>query len=127
LWLAAFLWRGKTPVSNPGASILTESKRFPLVWDDVRAPLPAWRALLPETRDPHDAPWRRDDAWLLKSAFCNTGDSVSQVALVEDREWKRARREALLFPVDGSPAPVFRRAGANAGRTGASLHRRVHN
>ena len=61
---------GRTPVTNPGITLLTESKRFPLAWDAGRrrglfgaerpacgTPMPTWRQLLPETRDPRDAPW----------------------------------------------------------------------
>jgi len=34
---------------------------------------PTWRRLLPETRALVDAPWLRDDGWLIKSAYSNTG------------------------------------------------------
>ena len=79
-WLAGFRaghWRplfrgGRTPVANPGIAAISESKRFPLVWDSLRTPLPTWRALLPETREPREAPWRRDGTWLVKSALSNT-------------------------------------------------------
>ena len=89
---------GRTPVTNPLVSVLTESKRFPLVWDRLRTRLPAWRRLLPETRDPRDAPWQRDEGWLLKTAFCNTGDSVSAAALLPANQWRKAKWHARLFP-----------------------------
>jgi hypothetical protein len=107
-------------VCNPGSGVLTESKRFPLVWDHLRTPLPAWRALLPETRDPRDAPWQRDAGWLVKSALCNTGDDVAVRALLDDRQWARACREARrrpgewvaqrrfdAVPLDSPAGPVF--------------------
>ncbi|MGA2229711.1 MAG: glutathionylspermidine synthase family protein, partial [Tepidisphaeraceae bacterium] len=68
---------GNTPVANPGISTLTESKRFPLVWDHLTTPLQTWRELLPESRDPRRVPWATDDNWLVKSAYCNTGDTVA--------------------------------------------------
>ena len=43
---------GQTPVCNPGIAVLTESKRFPLVWDQLSTALPTWRRLLPTTADP---------------------------------------------------------------------------
>lgn len=64
-WIPLFVG-GKTPVTNPAAAILSESKRFGLIWDRLKTPLPAWRKLLPESRDPRDVSWRSDDGWLLK-------------------------------------------------------------
>jgi glutathionylspermidine synthase len=89
---------GRTPVTNPLACVFGESKRFPLVWDSLRSELPTWRRLLPETRDPRDAPWRADESWLIKAAWCNTGDSVSARGLIPDNEWRRASWSATLFP-----------------------------
>lgn len=88
----------KTPVNNPGTSAMTESKRFPLVWDELGAPLPTWKQLLPETRDPRRAPWRDDLSWLVKSAMCNTGDTVAIRPLLPKKDWKRTQRAAWLRP-----------------------------
>jgi glutathionylspermidine synthase len=88
----------ETPVINPGHAMLSESKRFPLVWDDLHLEMKTWRQLLPETRDPREVPWRRDDRWLLKTAFCNTGDSVSSPSTMRRRDWFRSAAEATLFP-----------------------------
>jgi hypothetical protein len=89
---------GLTPVANPGLAILSESKRLPLVWDRLGVGCPVWKRTLPETRDPRDAPWPSDEAWLLKSAFCNTGDSVTVRGLVSQRTWRARRLDAALFP-----------------------------
>jgi hypothetical protein len=106
-WLArlpaAAGWRhfvrgGRTPVCNPGASILTESKRFPLVWDELSTPLPTWRALLPDTRDPRDVDWRRQPDWLLKAAFANNGDEVHDRTWTRPRTWRQAAWAARLGP-----------------------------
>jgi glutathionylspermidine synthase len=93
-----FLGGGRTPVTNWGASALTESKRLPLVWDRLRANVPTWRQLLPETRALRDAPWSRDDGWLLKSAYCNNGDTVSIRAALSPAEWQRRAWRARLQP-----------------------------
>ncbi len=95
-----FFRGGQTPVTNPGTGIIAESKRFPLVWDDLRTPLPMWRQLLPETRDPREVPWRTDDSWLVKAAFCNTGDAVFGTAQQTTREWQRAKWNVRFFPND---------------------------
>jgi glutathionylspermidine synthase len=93
-----FVAGGHTPVTNPGTALLSESKRFPTVWSRLATPLPTWRRLLPETRDPREAPWRRDEGWVLKSAFCNNGDDLAIPGESGVREWRQAARAALLAP-----------------------------
>jgi len=88
----------RTPLTNPGSAIVTESKRLPLVWDEINVACPTWKRLLPETRDPRDAPWSRDNSWLLKSAFCNTGDSVTAHDLLPAKVWRKRRFDVLLNP-----------------------------
>jgi hypothetical protein len=93
-----FFRGGNTPVANPPLAVISESKRFPLVWNSLSTILPTWRALLPETRDPTHAPWSRDDSWLLKTAMCNTGDTVSMRELMQPTDWLRTRIAARLLP-----------------------------
>lgn len=104
-WLATLGWRqrrnwpqllvgGRTPVVNPAAGLLTESKRFPLIWPHLPFDVPTWKTHLPETRELRDAPWQTDDAWLIKSAYCNTGDTVAIRALMPPANWKRTARQA---------------------------------
>jgi hypothetical protein len=93
-----FFRRGKTPVSSPAPAVISESKRFPIVWDQLSTPLPTWRSLLPETRDPRNAPWSRDESWLLKTAFCNTGDTVSIREMMRPSDWLRTRLSLRLSP-----------------------------
>ena len=90
---------GRTPVANPGSAILTESKRLPLVWDELSVDCATWKRLLPETRDPRHANWRSDSSWLLKTAFCNTGDSVTVRAGVPKQTWRRRSIDAWLHPL----------------------------
>jgi hypothetical protein len=89
---------GRTPVVNPGTAALIESKRLALVWDRLRVRLPTWRQLLPETRALADAPWTTDDGWLLKSAYCNTGDTVSMRSEMDRASWRRVVWSARLRP-----------------------------
>jgi hypothetical protein len=105
-WLAtlprAVDWRrlfagGATPVANPGIAILSESKRLPLVWDRLGVACPTWRRALPETRDARDVPWARDEGWVLKSAYCNTGDSVTLRELVTPASWIARSLEARVM------------------------------
>ncbi|HLH56340.1 MAG TPA: glutathionylspermidine synthase family protein [Verrucomicrobiae bacterium] len=93
-----FFRGGKTPVANPALATITESKRFPLLWDKLSVDLPTWRALLPETRDPRQVAWSGDDGWLVKTAMCNTGDTVSIRQLMPAKQWLRTRFNVLLKP-----------------------------
>ena len=106
-WLARlprkFGWKkcfrgGRTPVANPPFAVISESKRFPLVWDELSTRLPTWRTLLPETRDPRDAPWSSDETWLLKTAMCNNGDTVCMRDLISHNAWLRLHMSVRLSP-----------------------------
>lgn len=96
-WPALFV-DGQTAVINPGTAALSESKRLPLVWDELKSALPTWRRLLPETRDLRDAPWMTDESWLIKSAYSNTGDTVSIRSEMSAVEWMRRSVNARLRP-----------------------------
>jgi glutathionylspermidine synthase len=87
-----------TPISNPATALLTQSKRFPLVWDRLRTPLSAWKALLPETRDPRDAPWQRGDDWVLKPALGRVGEDVSIAGVTAVNDWDRIARDVHRHP-----------------------------
>ena len=96
-WSRLFAGTG-TPLSNPATAILPQSKRFPLIWSDLRTPLPTWRALLPDTRDPRQAPWRTSDEWVLKPAFGRVGEGIGLSGLTEPRELRRIARAARWWP-----------------------------
>ncbi len=87
-----FFRGGRTPVSNPATALLTQSKRFPLVWDRLKTPLPSWRRLLPETRDPRHAPWKKENGWVLKPALGRVGDGIGLAGATVEKEWKPIRR-----------------------------------
>ena len=115
-----FFVGGVTPVANPGIALISESKRFPLVWNRLRCSVPTWRHLLPETCDPRDADWAAaDDGWLLKSAYCNNGDAVGIRDRLDAKRWKAvvhsvrwhprrwvAQRRFDTVPVDTPAGPV---------------------
>ena len=85
-------------MTNPGIAIISECKRFPLVWDRLKTPMSCWRQLLPETRDARDVPWRQDDTWLVKRALSNTGDDVGMRDLLTPREWRALEWAVRLRP-----------------------------
>jgi len=89
---------GETPVSNPGAALLIQSKRFPLTWSELATPLPTWRELIPETVAPSTAHDLESGRWVLKSALGRVGEGVTIPAVSKDKEWRLARKEARLHP-----------------------------
>jgi glutathionylspermidine synthase len=93
-----FFTGGLTPVSNPATAILTQTKRFPLVWGEIDTPLPTWRRLLPETRDPRDVAWRNGEEWIVKPALGRVGEGVGVMDALETREQRAIRRSAWLWP-----------------------------
>jgi glutathionylspermidine synthase len=96
-----FFRGGRTPVSNPASALLTQSKRFPLVWDRLDAAMPTWRSLLPETRDPREAAWEGADGenhWVLKPALGRVGDGIGLAGATPEKELKEIRRAARRFP-----------------------------
>ena len=95
---AAAISGAAVPLMNPAAALLTQSKRFPLVWDRLATALPMWRRLLPATRDPRHADWRRDDLWVLKPALGRVGDSIGIRGVTATKEWASIARGARWFP-----------------------------
>ena len=93
-----FWFRGSpTPLCNPGAALLTQAKRFPLLWDRMHTPLTAWRRLLPETRDPRDAPVESDE-WVVKPNLGRVGEGVGLAGATPAKALAALRREAGRHP-----------------------------
>jgi len=88
----------RTPLSNPATAILTQTKRFPLIWDKLAAPLETWRTRLPETRDPRDAPWHGSDDWIIKPALGRVGEGVAIPGIVGGSEIRAFARQARWWP-----------------------------
>lgn len=99
----SFFHGARTPVGNPAYALLTQSKRFPLVWDRLATRLPTWRALLPETRDPRQVPgekpsWKEDDGWVVKPALGRVGDLVGIAGATDAKEWTQIRKSVRRHP-----------------------------
>lgn len=92
-------WFGgsKTYLSNPGAALLVQSKRFPLTWPHLGVPLPTWTNLLPEASCPSTISPRELREWVLKPAFGRVGEDVAIAGVTPEKEWRACRRAARLF------------------------------
>lgn len=108
-WVAGLRWReawlplfvgGRTPVSNPGCAILSESKRAPLTWPDLDSSTETWRRVTPEARDPRDVPRRRSGDWVIKPAFGHTRGASARPS-----RWIAQRRFASV-PIESPIGPV---------------------
>lgn len=86
------------PVFNPTISAISESKRFPLLFQGSMS-CPTWRAFLPECRDPREisVDW---DSWVLKACFSNTGDDVLLVGDLPRKQKQTAIRRAQRRPFE---------------------------
>jgi glutathionylspermidine synthase len=93
-----FFCGSRLPLSNPAWALLSQSKRWPLVWDSLQTPLPVWRALLPPTRDPRDVAWTRDRRWLVKPALGRVGDSIGMHGLTTEKDWRAIHRSVRWGP-----------------------------
>lgn len=99
----ASCWRpwfhsSQTLLSNPGSALLVQSKRFPLVWDKLRAVLPTWRSLLPQTCCPRSVSPHQLSNYVLKPVFGRVGEDIVMPALTSPAPATRARRSAQWFP-----------------------------
>jgi hypothetical protein len=95
-------WFGRSwaLMSNPVTSVLIESKRLPLVWDELETPMPTWRtAIIPETRCPSGLKSMHEDDWVLKRAFGGAGQAVAIGGISSGQAYKEATRQAKRHPL----------------------------
>lgn len=109
-----------TFVTNPGTALLTESKRFPLAWPHLRSKMSTWEFVMPECRNPRDDCWTKDESWVVKAAFSNTGDEVHTRDSLNARAWKRlcssvrarpsnwvVQRRFNVVPIHSDAGPLY--------------------
>jgi glutathionylspermidine synthase len=84
-----------TPLSNPGTAIVIQSKRFPLIWDELNTNLATWRKLLPKSSCPSQFPKLDRDDLVLKPAFGRVGEDVAIRGVTDADRYNRILRDAL--------------------------------
>ena len=93
-------WRGyfdtQTTSCNHPVAILTQTKRLPLVWDELGIDVSTWKKLLPETRDPREIS-PQESGWIYKPALGRVGEGISIEGAITEKERlrivKMARRD----------------------------------
>jgi len=89
----------RTPLCNPGAAIVTQSKRFPLVWPELGVELPAWSRLLPLTCDPRHADTCLSEGnRMWKPALGRVGDFIQMAGVTPEKESRRIARAVRRHP-----------------------------
>jgi glutathionylspermidine synthase len=99
------LWKpwfcgGRTPMSNPGSAILIQSKRFPLVWDELATSMSTWRSLMPETRCPSELSAASQTEWVFKPVFGRVGEDVAIAGITEERAYREIVKDVRRHPIN---------------------------
>ncbi len=94
-------WKGYynclTASCNHPVAIFTQSKRLPLVWDELGVDVSAWKQLLPETREPKMVRLQDDD-WIYKPALGRVGEGISIKGAITEKERLRIVKAARRDP-----------------------------
>jgi glutathionylspermidine synthase len=88
-----------TPQCNAATALLTQSKRWPLYFDELGIDLPTWRTLLPAVRPAREALRAADgDGWVLKPALGRVGECIRMAGVTPPKEASGIARAARWFP-----------------------------
>ena len=94
------LGSSQTPLCNPALALISQSKRFPLVWDELPVRLPVWKALLPKTFDVRDVVHcgLPVESLVFKPAFGRVGDMIKMHGMTSDRDAAKINRSIRRYP-----------------------------
>jgi glutathionylspermidine synthase len=93
-----YFQRTRIPISNPGSAILLQTKRFPLIWDELFTDLSTWRRMLPHTVALTDIDSSPDDSWVLKPALGRVGERIGIRGVTPDSDFRKIVLEAHRSP-----------------------------
>ena len=83
------------PCCNHPAAMLTQSKRLPLVWDELGVDISHWKALLPETKEPKSI-LKGLEGWIYKPAFGRVGGGISIKGAIPEKERLKIEKDARM-------------------------------
>jgi glutathionylspermidine synthase len=92
-----FFTHSHIPQCNPGAALVSQSKRFGLVFEELGDLAPTWKALLPQTREVRGLDTRSRE-WVFKPAFGRVGDGIGLDGTTSEKDWREIRREMFFSP-----------------------------
>lgn len=90
----------KTFLSNPGSAIILQTKRFPLVWNELQSDLSTWRKLLPKTREAMHIKSMLDDYSILKPALGRVGEGIGMPGVTDKKDLAESFWAARSRPAD---------------------------
>jgi glutathionylspermidine synthase len=76
-----------------------QSKRFPLVWKELKTSLPTWQSLLPATQFASEISAGSQD-WVFKPVFGRVGEDVAIVGVTEQDAYKKIIKDVKRHPHD---------------------------
>lgn len=88
-----------TPSCNHPIAIFAQTKRFPLIWDELEKQgikLTTWRELLPETLEVKDA--KNKKGYIFKPACGRVGEDISIKEACTEEEYKNIMKNVKKYP-----------------------------
>lgn len=95
-----YFTESRTALSNPGSAIVLQTKRFPLVWDELRCELSTWRKFLPKTREARHIKSMLDDYSILKPALGRVGEGVGIPGITPKEQLADIFESAKQYPAE---------------------------
>lgn len=90
-------WSGyftaKLPQCNPPIALYSQSKRVPLVWDELGIECETWKSLLPQSAKTHSVTPSHSD-WIYKPALGRVGDGVTIPEALSSEKYKKYVKSA---------------------------------
>lgn len=87
-----------TTSCNHPVSILTQSKRFPLVYDKIMVDVKTYNKLLPLTKHPKSI--NINEEWICKPALGRVGEGISIKEVISEKEFKQINNLVKKHPND---------------------------
>ena len=92
-----FFANTRAPQCNPGAALISQTKRFGILARMMADALPTWNALLPETREVRGIETRSAD-WVFKPALGRVGEDIGISGITSVKELNAIRRALFFAP-----------------------------
>ena len=103
-WVSYF--NSNIPSCNHPIAMLTQSKRLPLVWDQLSCKKDTWKQMLPKTIEPKLTKKVEGD-WIYKPALGRVGEGISIKGAIPPKEVKKITKAALRSPKNWIAQQMF--------------------